>query len=77
LEQSSNLILPRQPANELIEMQSCIGRGEDVAVNVEQLHVGDNAHWVYHRDDALGDLNPVPSQACVTVATEPAPHGVP
>jgi hypothetical protein len=65
---SSNLFLPRKSVNELIEVQCRLGRSEYPAIETQKLHVCHDAHWVYHRDYAAADLNPIPSQPSVALA---------
>ena len=76
MKQSANFILPRKAAYKLVEVQSSIGRRQLPAIYAQKSHVGDNAHWVYHCNDAPADFYPVPSKASIAVATEPAPDGM-
>jgi len=56
-----HFVLPWQAPDELIDVQGGIHWRQWLAVNADQLHVGNDAHWIYHCDYTLADLNPVPS----------------
>jgi hypothetical protein len=60
LKQPAYLVLPRQAANELIDVQRGIDGRQRAPVHAYQLHIGGDAHWIYHCDYTLSDLNPIP-----------------
>jgi hypothetical protein len=76
IQQSLNFVLPWQSPDELIEMHRGVRCGEDIAVDAENLHVGCDAHWVYHREYTSAHLDPVPSETSVHLTRGSAPHRV-
>ena len=46
--------------DKLVEMQGGLRLAKDMAVHVHELEVGQDPHWVYHRDYTTCDLDPIP-----------------
>jgi len=46
---------------ELVEVERCLRIGQDMAVHIDELKVGQYPHWVYHRYYTTRNLDPIPS----------------
>ena len=57
---------------DFIDVQGHLQGGQLVALAIDDLHVGDDAHRVGHRHDPPAKIHPVPGNACSTDAQCPA-----